>query len=80
MTDNQKFLTGLALGAAAGAAIAILLNSDRGKEILENVKDYASQGGQKVKDTINNLSEDVSNLWNKGKDKAEEWNQTVQNA
>ncbi len=80
MTDNQKFLSGLALGAAAGAAIAILLSSEKGKEILENVKDYASQGGQKVKDTISGLGEDVNNLWNKGKEKVGEWNQTSQNA
>jgi gas vesicle protein len=80
MTDNQKFLSGLALGAAAGAAIAILLSSDKGKEILENVKDYASQGGQKVKDGISGLTDEVSNLWNKGKEKTEEWNQTAQNA
>jgi gas vesicle protein len=80
MTDNQKFLSGIALGAAAGAAIAILLSSDKGKEILDNVKDFASKGSDKVKDGFSSLTDEVGNLWNKGKEKTEEWNQTTQNA
>jgi gas vesicle protein len=80
MTDNQRFLSGLALGAAAGAAIAILLSSDKGKEMLSNIKDFASKTGDKVKDGLGGLTDEVSELWNKGKNKPEEWNQTAQNA
>jgi gas vesicle protein len=80
MTDNQKFLSGLALGAAAGAAIAILLQTDKGKDMLNNIKDFASSAGDKVKDGLNGLTDEVSELWGKGKNKAEEWNQTNQNA
>jgi gas vesicle protein len=80
MTDNQRFLSGLALGAAAGAAIAILLSSEKGKEVLDNIKDLASKGGEKVKDGLSGLTDEVNQLWNKGKDKTEEWNQTAQNA
>jgi gas vesicle protein len=80
MTDNQKFLSGLALGAAAGAAIAILLQSDKGKEMLDNIKDFASSAGDKVKDGLSGLTDEVSDLWGKGKNKTEEWTQTAQNA
>ncbi|HEX6913863.1 MAG TPA: YtxH domain-containing protein [Chitinophagaceae bacterium] len=77
MTDNQKFLSGLALGAAAGAAIAILLQSDRGKEMLDNIKDFASKTGDKVKDSLGGLTDEVSGLWNRGNSKTE---QTAENA
>lgn len=80
MTDNQRFLSGLALGAAAGAAIAILLSSDKGKDMLNNIKDFASNAGDKVKDGISGLTDEVSELWGKGKSKAEDLNQTAQNA
>ena len=79
MTDNQRFLSGLALGAAAGAAIAILLSSDKGKEMLDNIKDFASKSGDRVKDSLSNLSDEVNQLWGK-KEKTEDWNQTTQNA
>ncbi len=38
MLNNQKFLSGLLLGAAAGAAITIFLNSDKGKELVAEAK------------------------------------------
>jgi len=79
MTDNQKFLSGLALGAAAGAAIAILLQSDKGKEMLDGIKDFASNAGDKMKDGLSGLTDEVNELWSKGKSKTEEWNQTTQN-
>lgn len=81
MTDTQRFLSGLALGAAAGAAIAILLQSDKGKELLDDIKDFASNAGDKVKDGLSGLTDEVNELWSKGKNsKTEEWNQTTQNA
>jgi len=80
MTDSQRFLSGLALGAAAGAAIAILLQSEKGKEMLDNIKDFASTAGDKVKDGLSGLTDEVSDLWSKGKSSTEDVNQTAQNA
>jgi gas vesicle protein len=80
MTDSQRFLSGLALGAAAGAAIAILLQSEKGKEMLDNIKDFASNAGDKVKDGLSGLTDEVSELWSKGKSSTEDVNQTAQNA
>ena len=38
MSNNQKFLGGLLIGAAAGAAITIFFNSDKGKEVIADAK------------------------------------------
>jgi len=78
MTNNQKFLAGLALGAAAGAAIALLLQTEKGKEVLNNIKDFASDASDKVKDGLSGLTDEVSQLWKKGEGTATEaMNQTV---
>ncbi|MFC4233218.1 YtxH domain-containing protein [Parasediminibacterium paludis] len=36
--SNKKFLGGLILGAAAGAAIALFLSSDKGKKLMADAK------------------------------------------
>ena len=38
MSNNKKFLGGLLLGAAAGAALAIFFSSDKGKEVVADAK------------------------------------------
>lgn len=63
MTSNQKFLAGIVLGAAAGALITMFLNSDKGKEILEDVRDIADE----AKDNLTDIGSEVSDLVNKGK-------------
>lgn len=34
MTNNQKFISGVFLGAAAGAALVIFFHSDKGKKMI----------------------------------------------
>lgn len=63
MTSNQKFLAGIVLGAAAGALITMFLNSDKGKEILEDVRDIADE----TKENLSNIGAEVSELVSKGK-------------
>jgi gas vesicle protein len=47
MKGSQKFLAGVLIGAAAGAAIAIFLKSEKGQELLAKAKectnDWADQ-------------------------------------
>ena len=38
MSNNQKILSGLLLGLAAGMAITTFLNSDKGKEVVADAK------------------------------------------
>lgn len=41
MNDNSKILTRIVIGAAAGAAITMLLTTDTGKQLLADVKAIA---------------------------------------
>lgn len=43
-----KFVAGLLIGAAAGVVLANLLNSEEGKEILENLKKDAADVEQEL--------------------------------
>ena len=59
MSENSKFLTGVLLGAAAGAAIAYFLTSEKGKEMLEDLKSTLTSAGEKVKDTVQKFGADM---------------------
>jgi len=53
MSDNSKFLAGVLLGAAAGAAIGYLLTTEKGREIIADLKSAASNAADEVKETVN---------------------------
>lgn len=53
MSDNSKFLAGVLLGAAAGAAIGYLLTTEKGREIIDELKTAAVNAASDVKDTVN---------------------------
>jgi len=57
MTSGQKFLGGIILGVAAGVAIALFINSDKGKEIISDVTD----AGNDVTDNLKNKYSDLGN-------------------
>jgi gas vesicle protein len=67
MTDSQKFIAGVILGAAAGAAITVFLNSDKGKEILADVKDMAQDTSESLRSKMDGLEKEVKGLLQKGK-------------
>ena len=67
MSDNKKFLAGLVLGAAAGAALAIFLSSDKGKEVMEDAKETAGDWAENIKNKFENLGKEVNELVEKGK-------------
>ncbi len=51
--SNKKFLGGLILGAAAGAAIALFLSSDKGKEVVAEAKTKLEDLGNELESLIN---------------------------
>jgi gas vesicle protein len=64
MSDNSKFLFGVLLGAAAGAAIGYLLTTEKGREIIEDLKTAAANAAGEVKDTVNKWASDVEETAN----------------
>ena len=77
MLGNSKFIAGLLVGAAAGAAIAILLNSEKGKEIIEDLKTAANKAGDELKDVAGRLEAELAAVVEKGKEYAENLGQQV---
>ena len=77
MLGNSKFIAGLLVGAAAGAAIAILLNSEKGKEIIEDLKTAANKAGDELKDAAGRLEAELAAAVEKGKEYAENLGQQV---
>jgi len=43
MSKNEKIAAGILIGAAAGCAAAMFLDTERGKKLLEDIKQLASE-------------------------------------
>lgn len=66
----KKFLFGLLVGSAAGAAVGLLTTPRTGKENQQMVKDYidgTTDHVQDVSDKLKDLQSAVQNLTNEGK-------------
>ena len=55
MSVNYNFLGGLLIGAAVGAALVLLLESDEGKDLLKDLKDVAGKTGEELDTAVNDL-------------------------
>ena len=62
MGNNSKFLAGVVVGAAAGAAIALLLNTESGKKVLAELKDAAGKTLQDLKDAAADFTDDTETV------------------
>ena len=67
MSNNQKFIAGLVLGAVAGAALILYLNGEKGKELLTDIKEGAVKAEDDLKATFSEFDEAINNLFEKGK-------------
>jgi gas vesicle protein len=72
MSSGQKFLAGLIIGAATGAAVAVFLQTDKGKEILSDIKDAVADAGDSIKTSLKSFGEEINTLLKKGKQFADE--------
>ena len=67
MTSGQKFLGGILLGVAAGVAIALFVNSDKGKEMISDISDAAEDAADNIKSKYSDLGKQLKDLLKKGK-------------
>lgn len=67
MSGNHKLIAGLLLGAVAGAALALFLKSEKGQEILDDVKEEGDLLQEELKAKLKDFDASVNQLLAKGK-------------
>ena len=59
MANSSKFLAGIIIGAAAGATVAWLLNTESGKKVLADLKDVAGKTLKDLQNAAADLADDA---------------------
>lgn len=88
--SNGKLLSGILLGAAAGAALGILFAPEKGEETRQKIKDQsnkltddvkrkANEFGETVKEKYHNIKSDANAMIDRSKEKADEFGDAVEN-
>jgi gas vesicle protein len=65
--SNQKLILGIILGAAAGTLATWYLTSEKGQELLADVKDTAKDVQGSIKDKLGSFEKEITDLLSKGK-------------
>ncbi len=67
MINNNQFVAGLLLGALAGTALALYLNSDKGKQFLADVELDTENLKQEVNEHLDDVGESLQQVLSKAK-------------
>ncbi|MEI6584247.1 MAG: YtxH domain-containing protein [Chitinophagia bacterium] len=67
MNDKEKFLTGLILGGLAGAAITLFLSSNKGKEMVNDLKNKSGDFQEDVKEKVAEFETAMETLLDKAR-------------
>lgn len=68
MSGSNKFIAGLLLGAAAGIAATLFFQTEKGQEILNDLKDAALKADDKIDDLLNKGKQFAKDVAGKAKD------------
>lgn len=80
MNGQTKFLAGLLIGAAAGAAIGYLLTTEKGQEVVGDLKTFLAEASEEVKETAKKFKSDIESAMEKGKKWADDFGKTEPSA
>ena len=62
MSKNQKLLTGFVIGATAGAAAVLFFKTEKGKQLLSDLKNAADEIFNNFKETSSTVKDMVTDL------------------
>ncbi len=67
MSENNKFTAGLLLGALAGTALALYLNSEKGKQLLSDIQLDAASLKSDIDVGIDKVDESLQDMLSKAR-------------
>lgn len=67
MINNNQFVAGLLLGALAGTALALYLNSDKGKQFLADIELDTENLKHQVDEHLDDAGESLQQVLSKAK-------------
>ncbi len=67
MSENSKFTAGLLLGALAGTALALYLNSEKGKQLLSDIQLDAASLKSDIDVGIDKVDESLQEMLSKAR-------------
>lgn len=76
MNDKEKFITGLILGGLAGAAITLFFSSNKGKEMMSDLKDKTDDLQDNVKEKVAEFETAMETLLEKARKVTEQFSPT----
>ncbi len=63
MSTGQKFLSGIILGVAVGAAIILISKTEKGQEVWSDLEDAAGDAKDKAKDKYSDAKDTVKDKY-----------------
>lgn len=67
MSSNHQFIAGLLVGALAGAALAMFLNSEKGEELINDVQEGADKMQEDLALKLQEFDASLNDLFEKGR-------------